>query len=360
MSNLSNKISQAKTLLLLKYPFFGTLASKLELIQNDDIQSFRSNGVKLEYNGEFLDLLEIFEMETVLANGAMHAALSYESRKNNRSTWLWQLATDYAINDMLFSNGFVMPLEAHYSQRFSGLYAEEIYAYLKEDILRDELEYEADNEDEIKPQDEQEEQLFDAEAKALLQAELQSGEEIAAIERFFHLLSDGKINWRDELKSAIEHFHKDNYTLLPPSKKLLYAGIYLPSCISEHFRLVVAIDGSGSIDETLLNEFLSEISHLSNIMKNYEIELLVCDDKINMHKTFYSGDILEVDLNGSGGATDFRPVFEFIQEHFNDVKLLLYFTDLEGIFPTLEPEYEVKWVSKNRTDIPFGNIVVLD
>lgn len=364
MSNLSNKISQAKSLLLLKYPFFGTLASKLELIQNDDIQSFRSNGVKLEYNGEFLDLLETFEMETVLANGAMHAALSYESRKNNRSTWLWQLATDYAINDMLVENNLTMPHGANYSKRFSGMYAEEIYAHLKEDILRDELEYEADNIEDIKRDEANqdsilEEQLFDEFTKSLLEEELQSGEKIESVNRFFKLKKDGKINWRDELKSALERFHKDNYTLMPPSKKLLYKDIYLPSCISDRFKIVVAIDSSGSIDEVLLGEFIDELNYLTTTIQNYEITLLVCDDKIRSHQTFYSGDEVEVYVKG-GGATDFRAVFEFIEQNMDDVKILLYFSDLKGFFPSYEPNYEVKWISKNIADIPFGSIIILE
>jgi pyruvate/oxaloacetate carboxyltransferase len=50
---------------------------------------------------------------------------------------------------MLVENGLERPYQAHYSKRFSGLYAEEIYAELKEDILRDELEYEADDVDDI-------------------------------------------------------------------------------------------------------------------------------------------------------------------------------------------------------------------
>lgn len=361
---LNEKISQAKSRLLLKYPFFGTLASKVELIVNDDIANFKSNGIKLEYNQDYLQNLDIPQMEFVFANAAMHSSLSYENRKNNRSSWLWQLATDYAVNDMLVENNLTMPDGANYSKRFSGMYAEEIYAHLKEDILRDELEYEADEINDVKRDEANqysilEEQLFDEFAKFLLEEELQSGEKIECIERFFKLKKDGKINWRDELKSALERFHKDNYTLMPPSKKLLYKDIYLPSCISDRFKIVVAVDSSGSIDEVLLSEFIGELNYLTTTIQNYEITLLVCDDKIRSHQIFYSGDEVEVYVKG-GGATDFRAVFEFIEQNMDDVKILLYFSDLKGVFPSYEPNYEVKWISKNIVDIPFGNIILLD
>jgi len=50
MKNLQQKISQAKAKLLVEYPYFGTLASKLILVKNDDIEAFKSDGVRLEYN----------------------------------------------------------------------------------------------------------------------------------------------------------------------------------------------------------------------------------------------------------------------------------------------------------------------
>ena len=367
------KISQAKAKLLVNYPYFGTLASKIDVVINDDIEAFKSDGKKVEINGDYLEKLELGEMEFIFANGAMHASLAHEARKNDRSGWLWQMATDMAINDMLVENGLEMPYGAQYRKRFAGLYAEEIYAELKADILRedDNLEYEADNSDDVQDKKENQEQtreelqeeilqeqLLAEEAISLLTREFKKGEAPREIERFFKLDVFGKIDWRDELKSALDRYFRDDYVLLPPSKKLLSYGIYLPSSVSQTFRLVIAIDSSSSIDEKLLNEFLSEVNFLMSLVQNYQIELLVCDDKMQEHKTFYSGDSLEVTLKG-GGATDFRPVFKFVEHEFDDVKLLLYFTDLEGFFPDERPNYEVKWVTPKEKEVPFGELIVL-
>jgi len=375
---LSRKISQAKAKLLVDYPYFGTIASKLELVVNDEIQSFRSDGVKLEYSPDFFDELELSEMEFVFANGAMHASLAHESRQNNRSGWLWQLATDYAINDMLVENGMDRPWQAHYSKRFCGLYAEEIYAELKHDILRDELEYEADDIDDVrntsddadtKEENQQkreqitqdtllQEQLFEEFSKSILEIEKKKGELPNSLERFFKIDRCGKIDWRDALQAAIDKFHKDDYTLLPPNKKFLHMGLYLPSCISKRFQIVIAVDGSGSVDAELLNKFLSEINFLMTTIQNYQIDLLVCDDRIHLHKVFYSGDILAVDVKGLGG-TDFRPVFDFIENELRDTKLLLYFTDMEGKFPSKYPDYDVKWITPKEAAPPFGELIIL-
>jgi len=381
MQKIERKISQAKAKLLVDYPYFGTLASKIDVVFNDDIEAFKSNGTKLEINSDYLQDLELSEMEFIFANGAMHTSLAHEMRKNNRSGWLWQMATDMAVNDMLVQNGLDMPYGAQYRQRFSGMYAEEIYAELKDDILRDDedLEYEADDIDDVQNGDEQknndkktneqieqaleeeilQEQLFAENAIAFLEEKMQTGEAPQTIERFFTIENFGKIDWRNELRIAVDKYFRDDYVVMPPSKKLLYSGIYLPSNISQTFRLVIAVDSSGSIDEVLLNEFLSEVNFLMSLVQNYQIELLICDEKIQSHKTFYSGDSLEAEIKG-GGATDFRPVFLYIDENFDDVKLLLYFTDLDGTFPPDAPQYEVKWVSAKEKEIPFGVTIVLD
>ena len=287
----SAKISQAKAKLLVSQPYFGTLTAKLELVINDDIEAFKSNGIRLEINSDYLEGLELSEVEFVLANGAMHASLAHEQRRGKRSGWLWQIATDMAINDMLLQNGLDMPYGAQYRKRFSGMYAEEIYAELKDDILRDDedLEYEADESDDVKPQENEQqqekqkeleqtqeeleeeilqEQLLAEEAISALKAKMQSGEAPQSIERFFEVERFGKIDWRDELRLALDRFFRDDYAMMPPSKKLLYKGIYLPSNISQTFRLVIAVDSSGSVDEALLNEFMSEVNFLMSLVPN--------------------------------------------------------------------------------------------
>lgn len=366
MLKISEKISRAKAKLLVDYPFFGTIASRLELVQNDDIEAFVNDGIKLQYNSDFINEASVEELEFVFANGAMHASLEYESRKNNRSNWLWQLSRDYAINDMLVQNGLQRPYQAHYSERFNGLYAEEIYADLKADILSDvneespsessespkvnRLEESSLSSNSNKTEDSQtqdqtlDQQLFEEFTHSTLAKEEKASQLPASLERFFTFNFSSKYDWRDELRDAIDKFVKDDYVQMPPNKKFLSQGIYLPSSTSETFNLVIAIDSSGSIDEVQLAEFLDEINSLMLSIAKYKIDVLVCDYKIRSHKVFYSGEFLDIEIDG-GGATDFRPVFEYIDKNLFDTKLLVYFTDLDGIYPDEMPLFEVKWVS---------------
>ena len=381
----SAKISKAKAKLLVDYPFFGSLASRVEIVQNDDIEAFKANDSKLEYSADFVLNASINELEFALANSAMHASLSHKNRQNKRSGWLWQLATDYAINDMLVESGLERPYQAHYNKRYEGLYAEEIYAQLKDDLLREDDGLEYVNEDspsesskgsevnrleksrldntsditETTTEQILDDQLFEEFTLSEIQKEKDDARFPDALKRFFTIDVESKINWRDELRDAIDRYARDDFTLIPPNKKYLHLGFYLPSAISETFNLVVAIDSSGSIDDELLSQFISELNYLMLSIPKYKIELLVCDDKIHEHKTFYTGDTLELEVKG-GGGTDFRPVFSYIDENLDSTNLLLYFSDLDGIFPKYEPSYEVKWISQTNQETPFGNIIYLD
>ena len=47
---------------------------------------------------------------------------------------MWQLATDYAINNLLSKSGLHIPVGANYNKEYELMYAEEIYEALKNDL----------------------------------------------------------------------------------------------------------------------------------------------------------------------------------------------------------------------------------
>jgi predicted metal-dependent peptidase len=145
---------------------------------------------------------------------------------------------------------------------------------------------------------------------------------------------------------------------MPPSKKLLYEGIYLPGVHSRRLELAIAIDSSGSVDESLLALFIAEVESIMESFGSYSIDLAVCDDRIRSTYHFENAESMQYSLSG-GGGTDFTPVFEWIESLPSAPKSLLYFTDLEGKFPPEEPSYEVIWVTPNEASSPFGRVIVL-
>lgn len=385
---LHKKISQAKARLLVEYPYFGMLASRLELRADDDIGSFLSDGTELAFNDAYLQDLSLDELGFVLSNGAMHAALAHDERQKGRMSWLWQLSTDHAINVMLVENGLAVPEMINYEKRFEGLYAEEIYAILKDEIKNEAYDDDESNESGYnesnqrkqeqmhqreQPQDgeypkmevEEEyrhhaDETLEEQFRQLLEESLDKfpDELPTGLDRFVEIRQKGVVDWRDALRHALDRHYRSDYRVLPPSKRLLYMGTYLPSLDSQRLHLVVAIDSSGSVDEVMLGMFIAEIESLMLTFYEYEIELVVCDAKIHSRQTFHSGDQLEYHLQG-GGATDFRPLFELIDSELPFTRLLLYFTDLQGRFPDEEPAYEVLWVTASQATAPFGRVITI-
>jgi len=390
-----DKIQKAKAKLMLEHPYFGTIASSLQIQKSDDVESFVSDGKILQYNDEYFDSVAVNDVEFALANGAMHSLLKHEKRLGSRYDWLWQLATDYTINSMLVKNGLTLPEKANFQDRFDGMYAEEVYEVLRSEIKNqewsedegtaeedqdakdnsdnetkeqqrtevgeghpiDDADRESNNQDNISQEEsenlEQEflEQVF---KKMNRQGTLPKDLKYLVPEYFSHT-----IDWREQLYRYIASHAKSSFSFVPPNMKYLYRGIYLPSLSSDLLRVVVAIDTSGSVDETLLGTFLAEVQSITEQYPNYEIDIITADSQIQSHEVFLPGETLNYEVQGRGG-TDFRPVFEYIDKYVDYPTLLLYFTDGFGTFPESEPNYDILWVMAEEIEVPFGEVVLMD
>jgi predicted metal-dependent peptidase len=59
-----------------------------------------------------------------------------------------------------------------------------------------------------------------------------------------------------------------------------------------------------------------------------------------------------------GGGTNFSPPFEWVEEEAVQPVGLVYFTDLAGAFPVVEPDYPVLWLNYGMEEkAPFGETV---
>ncbi len=142
-----------------------------------------------------------------------------------------------------------------------------------------------------------------------------------------------------------------------------YAGVNLPFSPAvkkkRGTRLAVALDTSGSIDESLLGRFLAEIAALCGFNQRNLI-LLVGDAAVHQ--------IIEIDWRDAakelsqtkytgGGGTDFRPVIKAAAEYEPDA--LVYLTDLFGETGD-EPDFPVIWAAHGICGTaPWGDVIKL-
>jgi predicted metal-dependent peptidase len=378
---------KAKSQLTLKHPYFGMLASRLRHESSETIRGYASNGIRFLYNPEFLSKRDVDEVMFILTNCVMHHILAHQQRRINRKGSLWQLATDYAINNMLHENGLKIPTGANFDEEYKGMYAEEIYDLIKESYFSDiDDAYENDNnrpnETPAGPntsKDEQncnEEGVFsnlenieddlDTATESQWQYAASISQELAqrksampsGLDRLAKKVKANNIDWRFELYNAINRHMRNNYAFMPPNKKHLHRGFILPSLTSDTLSLCVAIDTSGSINDELLGLFMEEFKTIMQNFPSVQIELIIADAKVHGHYTFQGGEKMDFPIKG-GGGTDYRPVFDYIDSQLPLTTMLLYFTDGDGWYPKFSPSYEVLWALSRPHKVPFGRPLVI-
>lgn len=368
-----DKITKAKSTLLRTQPYFGLLASKLSHEKSDKTKSFVSNGKLFRYNKDFIDACSMDELVFVLSNCVMHHVLSHKQRQDARTGWLWQVATDFAINTMLVQNGLKVPEWVNYDPSFKGKYAEEIYNILKDQLAQNsESAFEEKNQNTSEAETEEQpfKETFVEELDDNTEATWRYSESVATemakrqsalptgMERLGKKVIAPSTDWRFLLYAAINRHMRNDYAFMPPNKKFLHLGVALPSLRSDTLSLCVAVDSSGSINEELLGAFLSEFESIMQSFPAVKIELLIADAKVHGHYTFQSSQPMKYAIKG-GGGTDFRPVFDYIEANLPMTSMLLYFTDGDGQFPKKAPYYEVLWALSRKAKIPFGRTIEL-
>ncbi len=350
---MKNKLNKAKSKLMLEHPYFGMVATNLTIRENINISALNFKGDILEINPDYIEVLDIDEVCTILANASLKQQLLHEERSRGKIKSAWIMASDYAINDILVQNGFKLPPLLNYSSRFDRLSAEEIYQVLVGEMDLDENKQEEHIEEVLI--DDLDYEIF---IEQIINKVIKSGETPAGLERLIGKLQPAKISWRELLFKYINNLAKIDYSFYPPNKRYLYQGIALPSIRGEKLKIAVAIDTSGSIDDKSLSIFISELEYIMQNFQNYEITLIECDSKIqNIQRLTPQMPIIPKLLGG--GGTDFREVFEYI-ERLNDINLLIYFSDGEGIYPKAEPRFDTLWVLTKDYNTPFGKKVIID
>lgn len=125
----AEKLTRARTRLVLDQPFFGTLSLRLKLIAGS-LPTMATDGTRIVYSPTFVNQLKPAELEGTLAHEVLHCALGHHCRRGNRNPRLWNEAADLAVNPILIKNGFTLPAGALIDPVFTNLSAEEIYARL--------------------------------------------------------------------------------------------------------------------------------------------------------------------------------------------------------------------------------------
>ncbi len=192
------------------------------------------------------------------------------------------------------------------------------------------------------------------------QQAMQAGKLRGELKRLIDHLLQPQLPWRMLLARHMNSITREDYSWSRPSRR---EGDYLmPSLRSHKLDVVVAIDTSGSIKDEEMQEFIDEVDALKAQVRA-RVTLLPCDANLCEGAPFHFEPWQRFDRPqriGGGGGTNFRPVFEWVDQQGMRPDLLVYFTDADGTFPTAEPGYPVIWLVKGRSETPWGQRIQLN
>lgn len=363
-----DKMTKARTALLIDQPFFGTLAMRLKMVQDSTIKTLNVNGEVMRYNPDFVKSLESDVTKSAVAHEVMHCVLEHVGSTGRGITLnpkKWNYAADYAANDILKKSGFVLGAGWLWDAAYSGMSAEHIYSLIP-DPPPDDGNGSGGPQDEIVPGT-PDPAMAAAQAADWQVATVQAANAAKAVgklheelERFIDQLRENKVDWKAELRRFITQAAKNDYAWQRPNRKMLAAGFILPGLYSEDCgRIAIYSDESMSIDDAIMTAFSGEINAIKEDLRPEKLVLGHFDTQVGRVEEFGPDDEFKLTRYASGG-TDFRPVIRHMR-HMNPQPLCgIVLTDLEGPFPPAGPGFPLLWVSINKKVAPIGETIHIE
>lgn len=384
------KLITARIGLLLRAPFFGNLATRMNLINADEwCPTAATDGRHFYYNSEFVNNLPLKQLEFLVGHEVLHAVYDHMGRRGNRDPKLWNIADDYCVNWDLVEQrvGDKIPV-ALYDAKYKGMSAEEVYDDLYENadkINIDELmkrlldehmdgdegngegeEGDGDKSGNGRPRlsEAEKKEIRDEIKEAVLAAAQASGAGNlpGGVKRMIKDLVEPVMDWRELLQQQIESTVKSDFTWARPSRRSWHMDAVMPGMKpGEQIDVVIGIDTSGSITDKDLKVFLSEIKGIMEAYDEYKITVMGWDTEVHNVGVFNSDNLEDISSfePGGGGGTDPHCVWKYLQDNDIEPKKLIMFTDFcfFGWSPEEVEQYcDTVWIIKgNKSAEPeFG------
>ena len=385
------KLITARVGLLLRASFFGNLATRLKLVNADEwCGTAATDGRNFYYNSRFIDLLKPKEVEFLFGHEVLHCVYDHFGRRGDRDPMLFNVANDYAVNGDLKKHRvgeFITSVPCLYDSKYEGMSSEEIYDDLYENaekinisdlidkLLDDHLDGEGDSDSDDdgdekdgkgkkpKMSAEERQQIRDEIKEAVLSAAAASdgaGNLPAGVKRLIQDMTAPKMNWRELLRMQLESTIKSDFTWMRASRRGWHMDAVMPGMKNDELiDIAIGIDASGSIDERMLRDFLSETQGIMDQFQSYKIHIFTFDTRVYNPAQYNSDNldtICDYEVKG-GGGTDFDAIFDYLKEERIEPKRLVVFTDGYPFGSWGDENYaDTVWIIHGNTTVvpPWG------
>jgi len=363
---------KARMLLANRSPFLGSLAMHLQLIPvvDDRCPTAATDGRRVFFNAQFM--LDQSEEDAlfILAHEVLHCALMHFSRQRGKMEEhvMWNFAIDHEVNAALCLDGMTVPEGAVIYHQYMDKSAEQIFKLLQTEVLKMRGELLDDHDLDVESSCNKTEVKIDPDftpmrsdsiwrewASKVMTASNHAqsrGESSASLQKVLGKLDPSNVDWQTILRRWTTPFMGGSRTWLPPNRRYVHQGLYLPSRRGHRIDMVVVIDTSGSVWEHGVISFLKEFQAIISAFGEFEITILQVDTEVRHVQTFDNVrpfDVGRFHIEG-GGGNRFSPAFDWVKEEkSNDIRGMVYmtdgylFTDDPNPLSKNPPPYPVLW-----------------
>jgi predicted metal-dependent peptidase len=344
-----DKLTAGRVQLLFNNVFFGALATAMGLHESQEIPTAATDGKRLLFNPEFTDKLNKSEIIFLLAHEVLHIVLLTHVRRGHRDPKVWNMATDFAINQLLIDEKFTMIEGGLHDDKYKGWAAEKIYEHLMDNPEDQPGGEEAgwnvggvmdagSIDEDGKPTNggaitltPEQIKSVEAETKTQIQAAAMSarkaGQLPASMERLIDQICAPRADWKTILQRFIcERAFNDWEAGTCHTRMLHQYGVISPKIGGEALgEIAVIVDTSGSIRQEELAQFAGEIN---DVTENYDCKITVIyiDTEINRVDEFGPDDDIEMHAVGGGGTCQ-KAGYDWVAENIMNPSALIHFTD---------------------------------
>lgn len=398
LTNVELEINRARTKIIMGHAFFARIMISMDVIyvpdDDPEIDTMATDGAHLFINKRWTATLNPKSLIGVLVHEFCHKAYGHHYRRGNRDPYLWNCATDYAINIELKDCGFELPEKGLIDPAFRGMRAETIYELIVKDGRHGKPGQQGGSGDTPSRgggdpgqcgrvldapnaadpaarqtlENERSVLISQAAGAARAQAKREGiGSVPAGLQEIIDNIKNSSVDWRPILFNFANERVREETSWKRPNKRHLWNGVYLPSLDNRTIgKMVVFFDTSGSVDTEAIRQGMGEVVAAWEQFPS-ELWIVYADTQVHRVDHFSPGDEITWEINGRGG-TAFADSMQWLQDNVPDAACAIYFTDMGCSNWGEDPGVPILWAVygdehsfEDRAErAPFGESVFID
>jgi predicted metal-dependent peptidase len=348
---------------------------------DDDTPTAYTNGRDEVYGREFIKSLDDKELAFVVLHEVMHKAykhLTTWKKLHDENPTLANAACDFVINLQLVDMDkqqslLAMPMRdgkplGLVDEKYRGLNAKQVFDLLKQEYPEgsggggfDEHDWEGAEELSEEEKKALEKEIDQAIRQGMVAHAKQNGKSMSDMAREFGELSEPEVDWREQLREFVTATcsAKDASSWRRVNRRYIGNDVYMPSLIGERVgHLVIGVDTSGSIGGAELNDFMSEVMGVAEMVHPEKVDLIYWGSSVVQHEEYLANELdglIQSTQPKGGGGTDPDCMAQYLKEKNIKPEAVIVLTD--GYVPNWGFGWEspTLWVVANNKSAVADN-----